>query len=108
MLFPSPDVPNARLMDLMARTSLSGKLRTRKDGAAEVQIRNTGGHPAFLAEVCVGQEALGQYIPDDNFFWLAPGEKRVVLIEKSPAAKVRLKKDAIRLRAWNAPPVSIE
>jgi len=40
-----------------------------------------------------------QIIRDDNFFWLAPGEKRVVLIEKSPAAKLGLRKNTIPLLA---------
>jgi hypothetical protein len=105
---PSPDVPRTRLMDVLPKTTLSGHLNWQADGAALLRVENTGAHPAYLAEVFVGEAALGQFIPDDNFFWLAPGEKRTVLIEKSPAAKLKLRKDAVRLRAWNASPTPVK
>ena len=104
---PAPDVPRTRLMDVLPKTTLSARLTTRQDGAALLRVENTGAHPAYLAEVYVGEAALGQFIPDDNYFWLAAGESRNVLIEKSPAAKGRLNPALIRFRAWNAAPAAL-
>ena len=105
---PAPDVPKTRLMDVLPKTTLAGRLIPQNDGSAVLRIENTGAYPAFLTEIDVGEALLAQIIPSDNYFWLAPGETREVLLEKSPAATATVDKTTIRLRAWNAAAASVQ
>lgn len=83
---PAPDVPRTRLIDVLPKTTLRGRVTSQHHGAVLLNVQNIGPYPAYLGEVYVGQAALGLFIPDDNYFWLAPGQSRNVLVERSPVA----------------------
>ena len=84
-------------MDVLPKTTLAGKLalQPRWDGGATRE--NTGAYPGVPGGNLRGRGGAGQIIPSDNYFWLAPGETREVVIERSPAAKLKVDGSSIRL-----------
>lgn len=66
----------------------------------QVRIRNTGKHPAFAVKVDI-TGSKRSFFASDNYFWLAPGESKVVTAEVlwryAGAATV-----AVAASAWNA------
>jgi beta-mannosidase len=66
-----------------------------------VLVRNTGKKPAFFTQFDIeGTERA--FYGTDNFFWMAPGEERLLEFEvlwKNPASR---NKAIFTVRAWNA------
>lgn len=90
-------------------TSLALEMLHKKPAAQgrteiQVRIRNTGKHPAFPVKVDI-TGARRSFFASDNYFWLAPGESKVVTAEvlwrDAGAATV-----AVAASAWNAAALS--
>ncbi len=87
-------------------TGLSLRIESRTDrGPAQsrlrVRVRNTGAVPAFNTQLDI-EGVKRAFHATDNFFWLAPGEERVLEVDvlwREPAPRARAR---ITLRAWNA------
>lgn len=98
-------------------TALKGSARIGRRSKTEAQIsltvENTGGLPAYPVSVQL-QPDVYSVMWDDNYFWLAPGEKvslqgtaRLDMKGLDPFVKLDIPKEedlSVRISAWNAPP----
>ncbi len=72
----------------------------------EVRVKNTGQVPAFPVRFEVdGAKRL--FLMDDNFFWLEPGEERILKGKIKWREAVESKEVFIRVAAWNAEAVNL-
>lgn len=95
-------------------TSISATLMSAKrqgaDALVTIEVRNTGKLPAFPVRIAVEPDACSS-LWSDNFFWLAPGEKRritgVVRVDMTgldPVTNPAIPSEiAVNVSAWNAP-----
>lgn len=91
----------------MTATTLSLKLESAANsgsnrGRLRVRIKNTGAVPAFNTQLNI-EGTKRAFHATDNFFWLAPGEERMLEVEvlwRDPASRSTARLSA---RAWNAP-----
>lgn len=88
------------------RTELEAKLLGRKDFGQErsrvkLRLRNVGTRPAFATRVEV-KGVKRAFHATDNFFWLAPGEERVLEVEMLWRDAARRDQATIGVSAWNA------
>lgn len=79
-----------------------------RDGVAraEIRVRNTGAAPAFMTAIDV-KGARRAFFAGDNFFWLEPGETRVVPVHILWRDTPEPGRASVTLSAWNAPAVSV-
>jgi len=111
---PSPTLdkgPWLKRQVASTRTSLELRLISSKDIDAQqtrlqVDVRNSGPKPAFMTQIDI-QGAKRAFQCTDNFFWLAPGEERLLQVEVLWREPVNRQGTALALRAWNAEPVRL-
>jgi beta-mannosidase len=92
-----------------ATTTLSARLQSVKqisgmETAFVLQVTNTGSKPAFMAKVDIAG-ADRAVVASDNYFWLQPGEAKVITMNVLWRGKQS--NAAIRVNAWNAKPVNV-
>jgi beta-mannosidase len=88
-------------------TSLSLKLETNTNSSPahsrlQVRVKNTGAVPAFNTQLNI-EGTKRAFHATDNFFWLAPGEERLLDVEvlwREPANRAQA---VFIVGAWNAP-----
>lgn len=89
----------------LALRVLSRKAPDETHSDLRVSVKNTGTAPAFLTELNIdGAKRL--FHASDNFFWLAPGEEKIlnVAVEwREPEKKADAR---VKVSAWNAAVVS--
>jgi beta-mannosidase len=88
------------------RTSLELKLISTKATGADlarvvVRLANTGRLPAFPVGLDI-DGALRCFYAEDNFFWLAPGEQREIVLEVQWRETRPGKTISVSASAWNA------
>lgn len=89
-----------------ATTSLKLELVSSRDqgqnrSQLQVRVRNAGSNPAFLTKIDI-QGTKRAFFGTDNWFWLAPGEVRLLeyqVLWRDPAAR---DKALLTAAAWNA------
>jgi beta-mannosidase len=67
----------------------------------ELRVRNSGTNPAFPVKVDIGG-VKRSFFASDNYFWLAPGESKVVSLEVLWREAARSDKAQVAASAWNA------
>jgi beta-mannosidase len=74
-----------------------------KDGNSEIQLllKNTGKIPSFMTTIDISG-AKRIFYASDNYFWLAPGEEKIISMTLSFRENSINKKIAIMTGAWNA------
>lgn len=91
----------ARNETALAMEVLGQKPAVESRTAIQVRVRNTGPHPAFPVKVDI-TGAKRAFFASDNYFWLAPGESKVVSLEvlwREQAHAAAL----VTAASWNAP-----
>ncbi len=88
------------------KTALEMALFSRKAGkrqtTAYLRVRNAGQAPAFPVTIDIdGIKRL--FRATDNYFWLAPGERRDVAVVVRPREELGAKVIKVTVEAWNAP-----
>ena len=81
---PAPDVPKTRLIDVLPKTTLAGRLTLQNDGSAVLRVENTGAYPAFLAEIDVGAAGAGADYPQRQLLLARPRRNAGSLSRKKP------------------------
>jgi len=73
------------------------------DGTVRVtaEIRNAGALPAV--KTCVAVDGADRAVADDAYFWLEPGETKMVVVRVQPKAGVETSGLRVSASAWNAP-----
>jgi beta-mannosidase len=89
----------------MSKTQIETKILSVKeeDGQTHlrVKISNTGINPAFNTALdIVGEKRC--FYSDDNYFWLAPGEERVMDVQIEWRERDRKNLTELSVKAWNA------
>ncbi|WP_321475047.1 sugar-binding domain-containing protein [uncultured Paludibaculum sp.] len=95
----------ARTRTALQLQVLSAKLSADGDTRVEIQIRNTGKSPSFLTSIDV-KGARRAFFAGDNFFWLKPGESRVIPLQlhwRESATGPR----SVVASSWNAEAVTV-
>lgn len=87
------------------KTTLDIQLVSRKQNdeghtLMEARIRNSGATPAFYTHINVEGERA--FFASDNYFWLAPGEKRLVSLEVKWDRPEAPHTARLTVEAWNA------
>lgn len=93
-------VPTTIALDVTERRD-TGPNRSR----LRLRLRNTGSAPAVAARIDIGG-AKRAFYATDNYFWLAPGEERILDVEVMWRETVRPGGASVTASAFNAPPVS--
>jgi beta-mannosidase len=83
-------------MELLANKYISGQRSQLK-----VKITNNGKIPAFMTKLNISGSKRA-FCATDNFFWLAPGETREIVMEVLWREPVAGKKIQLLVDAWNA------
>jgi beta-mannosidase len=68
-------------------------------GRLRAEIRNTGSRPAVMAALHVGGRL--RYVADDAYFWLEPGESRVLNLRLRLEPDDKTSEWRVAARAWN-------
>ncbi|MGD0774783.1 MAG: sugar-binding domain-containing protein [Candidatus Solibacter sp.] len=71
------------------------------DDRAEVRVTNTGKAPSFMTSIDI-QGALRAFVAADNFFWLQPGESRLIPLQIHWRDKPNLGQVSVAVSSWNA------
>jgi beta-mannosidase len=74
-----------------------------KDGNSEIQllVKNTGKIPSFMTTIDVSG-AKRIFYASDNYFWLAPGEEKIISMTLSFRENTLGKKIEVSAKSWNA------
>jgi beta-mannosidase len=88
-------------------TTLSLKVEAQEKAGSDrsrlkVRVRNAGGAPAFMTRLNV-EGVRRAFHATDNFFWLAPGEERLIEIEVLWREAARAAQAVLTAESWNAP-----
>jgi beta-mannosidase len=80
---------------------ISNQIIGENQSRLKVRIRNTGAKPAFFTQFDI-QGTQRAFYGTDNFFWLAPGEERMLEFDVIWRASATRNKAVFTVRAWNA------
>jgi beta-mannosidase len=95
-----------------SKTSLDLKVKGNnplKDGNSEIQllVKNTGKTPSFMTTIDVlGAKRI--FYTSDNYFWLAPGEEKIISMTLSFRENTLDKKIEVSAKSWNAKVIKVE
>ena len=89
-----------------SKTSLDLKVKGNnplKEGNSEIQllVKNTGKIPSFMTTIDVSG-AKRIFYASDNYFWLAPGEEKIISMTLSVRENTLGKKIEVSAKSWNA------
>jgi len=96
----------------VCKTSVSIRMISNKtwlngNSGIRIAVQNTGKLPAFMSKIDVeGTKRI--FYASDNFFWLMPGEEKVIDMTLSFRENIQDKKIVLTAKAWNAPSVKIQ
>lgn len=95
-----------------SKTSLELKITDNKrladgDRELQVQVKNTGKVPSFMTTVDVAG-AKRIFYASDNYFWLAPGEEKIINMTLSFRENIADKNNELKAASWNAKPIVIK
>jgi beta-mannosidase len=94
-----------------SKTSLDLKVKGNnplKDGNSEIQllVKNTGKTPSFMTTIDVlGAKRI--FYTSDNYFWLAPGEEKIISMTLSFRENTLGKKIEVSAKSWNAKVIKV-
>lgn len=91
ILEKSPTTLSARVLSAVQETDTRSRL--------VVEVKNTGASPAVMTNVHVAGSI--RYAADDAFFWLEPGESRVVRLRLRTAPGTQRPELSVSAQAWN-------
>ncbi len=82
-------------------------LRVRRLTPAAIEVENAGPNPALFVELRVGAlEGARSYL-EDNYFFLAPAERRRIAVTCTTPARRTAPAVAVEVRAWNSDSIRI-
>lgn len=93
----------AKVSTVLSMQVVSHQKPEKDRSRIKLAVRNTGAVPAFMAQVNI-PEGKRAFYATDNFFWLAPGESRELVVEVQWKEEAR--PSEITLEAWNAKKVT--
>ncbi len=83
-------------------------LRVRRLTPAAIEVENAGPHPALFVELQVGAlEGARSYL-EDNYFFLAPAERRRIAVTCITPERRTAPAVAVEVRAWNSDSIRID
>jgi beta-mannosidase len=96
----------------LSPTKMEAKLISKKPSfdttyAIEVKVKNNGKVPAFMTRIDI-EGAKRIFYASDNYFWLAPGEEKMIEITLSFRENTMGKNIVIKTGSWNAKTITVQ